>query len=599
MLFNNGNFYQPQATQLHFNLEQPISHPMISSAANKLITIEKVGGVGLQKSTNEDFDTSNISDKLHLASRLAKLDVSRGSMKYFPPEDEVKKIYHRQQETIERLKPKNDLIKPSPIKNYFKPNQLASKPAASQVIPKRLPHRPEKKQTYKPAITKTAVAKEPKLKETQAKVDNLLKEFESNISLEHFSKKLRDTIKKEKLRQKKTINQSLNSTITTMNRTLSPQRPQKKVINRPPPAQRQNKIGKKPKASETLVVRPKSTVTLVGKPSNRRLSSTPNRKESADKKIDVINESSIDFANTTAASVESVKKQAAKSFAPALIESSELSTILKQLERMEHDELEIRQRWSKLDYGERACDVGVKINEAVAADDSTAGFKVVPFELKASSRDQCKNDVIEQNKVNKKQEKVLLELPTQNLDSVLSHKQDFCDYLKRNNHEARGKFDPWHLVDELSDQIITDMIGSLINGELKEVCDSLVDCLITDEFAEPGQHSFSPKRNNAYKEGSPKSSSQSLLSSSSNMLPATSSSHQSLASKLLSCSGLSVAAPAVTPSQEGYEDETWENSASTTITSTSKWKSARDDTDNSSWRNIDDSFSTSTITTSP
>ena len=70
------------------------------------------------------------------------------------------------------------------------------------------------------------------------------------------------------------------------------------------------------------------------------------------------------------------------------------------------------------------------------------------------------------------------------LKSVLGYRESRQRYLKTSFHEPKGKFNPWKIVKELSDEIVAKLMSSVCE-EVNEAMEGCVDDIFEGEFADP------------------------------------------------------------------------------------------------------------------
>ena len=228
-----------QANQLHFNLDRNDSNSYLlpgQRSVDNLIIIEKVANDNRRKYNTNSQPQYNMSDKLKLASKLAKLDVSNNSFGSFA--EQPSKVVRPQP----KAKPVGRPVKPAkayvPVKarkvdrpvQYKKPNQ------PTYLNSKKVPTAPifEKTKFYKSKPVQNKVS--------YPSFENAMGGYDKEISLvEDFSKKLRQIIKKEKVMQQKILNRSLNNSFNKNNSFVAqkpkpkkPKSPAKSPLTRSP-----------------------------------------------------------------------------------------------------------------------------------------------------------------------------------------------------------------------------------------------------------------------------------------------------------------------------------------------------------------------------
>lgn len=80
--------------------------------------------------------------------------------------------------------------------------------------------------------------------------------------------------------------------------------------------------------------------------------------------------------------------------------------------------------------------------------------------------------------------KIRLKLPDTAVRDIHSNLEKYERYLKKTSHQAHGKFDPWKLVEEISDQVLSECLKE-IEKELEDVEENIVHQVCKSEFALP------------------------------------------------------------------------------------------------------------------
>lgn len=83
-----------------------------------------------------------------------------------------------------------------------------------------------------------------------------------------------------------------------------------------------------------------------------------------------------------------------------------------------------------------------------------------------------------------------LVLPESTITTINRSKKEYQRHLKFTFHEPRGNFDPWKLVEELSDKVLDDVITSVTN-EMNGMCEEYADEIFRGEFANASRSSDS------------------------------------------------------------------------------------------------------------
>ncbi|XP_064613073.1 protein moonraker-like [Liolophura sinensis] len=197
----------------------------------------------------------------------------------------------------------------------------------------------------------------------------------------------------------------------------------------------------------------------------------------------------------------SVTEQAA-----SLMNNPSLEVMVQRLEQMELEQEAIRRRWTSVKFDTE------EIRRCVVGDDGPsdpgpldlASFSRHEVErLKLGSRPEADVGPILFTKVNKPFRadrdrqplpnsvntgvpevitRVPVKLPQEVVMEIRKNVEQYESYLKRTCHHVAGKFDPWQLVKEVSDEIIDDCLTE-VAGELEDMSSDIVNHLYTSEFA--------------------------------------------------------------------------------------------------------------------
>lgn len=77
---------------------------------------------------------------------------------------------------------------------------------------------------------------------------------------------------------------------------------------------------------------------------------------------------------------------------------------------------------------------------------------------------------------------VVLNVPEEMRASVASYRNRFNKYLRATSTHEQGEFDPWGLVNRISEDLLEDAIHE-VGNELDYVCDDYAEALYNEEFA--------------------------------------------------------------------------------------------------------------------
>ncbi|KAJ7382124.1 hypothetical protein OS493_036963 [Desmophyllum pertusum] len=76
---------------------------------------------------------------------------------------------------------------------------------------------------------------------------------------------------------------------------------------------------------------------------------------------------------------------------------------------------------------------------------------------------------------------VLLNVPKEMKASIVSYRNRYNKYLRDTSTHEQGTFDPWGLVDRISEELLEDALHE-VGNELDHVCDDYAEALYNEEF---------------------------------------------------------------------------------------------------------------------
>jgi len=77
---------------------------------------------------------------------------------------------------------------------------------------------------------------------------------------------------------------------------------------------------------------------------------------------------------------------------------------------------------------------------------------------------------------------VLLNVPQEMRASIVSYRNRYNKYLRDTSTHEQGSFDPWGLVNRISEELLEDTLQE-VGNELDHVCDDFAEALYNEEFA--------------------------------------------------------------------------------------------------------------------
>ncbi|KAH9491490.1 hypothetical protein Btru_032084 [Bulinus truncatus] len=195
-----------------------------------------------------------------------------------------------------------------------------------------------------------------------------------------------------------------------------------------------------------------------------------------------------------------------QSDAAAMCDLPTLENIKLRLMEMQREKLEIQQRWSSFKFigsSQRSNSETDKIisrptdihvhwlpkanNKKDDISDDPFGRLVVKepilFTKPATRPSPHHNNfsTSEQHIVSLLHGKTLLKLKQTSVEKILQNQQQFEKYLKSISHHPSGKFNPWQLIEELSDEILLDCLHD-VASEIEEINHEIAQHMFTSEF---------------------------------------------------------------------------------------------------------------------
>ncbi|KAL5017134.1 hypothetical protein ScPMuIL_006723 [Solemya velum] len=196
-----------------------------------------------------------------------------------------------------------------------------------------------------------------------------------------------------------------------------------------------------------------------------------------------------------------------------------LEGIFQQLEYMEQEQLDIRRRWVTAQYEEPDLVPQWKSDHGPQIEDRPAAPSAIKISRKMEDRNQKKhffkssnvpqggNSPIVFTRVKPsscwveekmpilddydshshshyaahRTPKTTLTLSEDMVTAIHEQKEKFERHLKKSSHHIQGKFNPWKLVEEISDQVLKECIHDIAT-ELEDVNDAIVNHVCKSEF---------------------------------------------------------------------------------------------------------------------
>ena len=165
-------------------------------------------------------------------------------------------------------------------------------------------------------------------------------------------------------------------------------------------------------------------------------------------------------------------------------------TINQRLLDMEDAERSIRMRWKEIRYDDLHNDNPSSLS-ALPVEASLVDIAGGKTTVKAPKKEAVRFVKPEKEQVLTKfypqastSSSKLLFLSDSTVDSVFQNKSKFSDYLYTVFHKPVGKFNPWKIVNDLSEQVVNQIVSEVCN-EVNEGFEGCVEHLFESEFAVP------------------------------------------------------------------------------------------------------------------
>ncbi|KAH3886232.1 protein moonraker-like isoform X2 [Dreissena polymorpha] len=235
-----------------------------------------------------------------------------------------------------------------------------------------------------------------------------------------------------------------------------------------------------------------------------------------------------DLLYDTASELQSLEEgEGAGLEAAALQNNPTLENMYQRLEQMELEQLNIRQRWGTIHFEDersshvrtrqmerpqglvameitrRAPSQSVGAQSSRAFDKPTDGpivftksappvtYQHISKPLETGEDSEVYNSAALANP--RFQYKMKLKISEATVKSIHSNLEKYERNLKKNSHQLQGNFDPWRLVEEVSDQILSECLKE-IEHELDDIGENIVHQVCKSEFAIPESSHVPPSR---------------------------------------------------------------------------------------------------------
>ncbi|WAR01464.1 MOONR-like protein [Mya arenaria] len=185
-----------------------------------------------------------------------------------------------------------------------------------------------------------------------------------------------------------------------------------------------------------------------------------------------------DILHDTASELESLEgDDHTHRHASALVNNPTMENMYQRLEQMELEQMDIRRRWGTLQFEEESSS-RLKARK-VERPSGPMAFEITRHGPAQSHRVQS----------GRTQYKTKLKLPEASIKEIHNNLEKYERHLKKSSHQKAGRFDPWKLVEEVSDQILTECLKEIEN-ELDGINENIVHQVCRAEFAVPESSSF-------------------------------------------------------------------------------------------------------------
>ncbi|XP_052797905.1 protein moonraker-like isoform X2 [Mya arenaria] len=231
-----------------------------------------------------------------------------------------------------------------------------------------------------------------------------------------------------------------------------------------------------------------------------------------------------DILHDTASELESLEgDDHTHRHASALVNNPTMENMYQRLEQMELEQMDIRRRWGTLQFEEESSSrlkarkverpsgpMAFEITrhgpaqshrvQSGRAYDKDTDAPIIFTKSAPPVAYQQRNIPLETDEDSifyhsaalphhRTQYKTKLKLPEASIKEIHNNLEKYERHLKKSSHQKAGRFDPWKLVEEVSDQILTECLKEIEN-ELDGINENIVHQVCRAEFAVPESSSF-------------------------------------------------------------------------------------------------------------
>nr|XP_022337777.1 protein moonraker-like isoform X3 [Crassostrea virginica] len=220
-----------------------------------------------------------------------------------------------------------------------------------------------------------------------------------------------------------------------------------------------------------------------------------------------------DIIRDTAMEMENLElMERAEREAIRLQDNPTLENVFQRLEQMEQEQFEIRRRWATLEFEEAGSNL--RSRRQLATSQASKPNPPVAIEITRNSgpsmmgqknlyqQEHVANQPIiftkfkpepkfVENRVVQEEEGTLIErdhnkpmeftLPKNVVENIHNYVEKYERHLRKTSHQVQGKFDPWKLVEEVSDQVLEDCLKEVAD-ELEDINEVFVNQVCKSEF---------------------------------------------------------------------------------------------------------------------
>nr|CAB3262364.1 uncharacterized protein LOC100179520 [Phallusia mammillata] len=187
-----------------------------------------------------------------------------------------------------------------------------------------------------------------------------------------------------------------------------------------------------------------------------------------------------------------------------LNQAGTFETLHQRINDIENEENEIRARWKNIQYDDINNSSKPTIKPQTRSYQSDPEFihftvddKTVPRKSRSKepykfvsdkklSKQSHLSSLRAKSPLLKSKPRIQLSMNDESVQSIMQYKKERQQYLQTCFHEPKGQFNPWKIVEELSNEIMSSVMTSVC-GEVNEVCETCVDHIFEGEFAVPNQ----------------------------------------------------------------------------------------------------------------